>query len=129
DQLERSLRGGPWHGPALLQAIDGVDGATAVARPIPGAHSILEVVWHVAFWLDAALQRLQGVSSPALGADDDWPRDEAGDPATRWNDTRAFLEDAHRRLHAAVAALPDSRLDDPVPGSDPTVRGLLLGIL
>ena len=32
-------------------------------------------------------------------------------------------------MHTAVLALPDERLDDPVVGSDPTVRGMLLGVL
>ena len=128
DQLERSLRGGAWHGPALLQAIEGVDAAAATARPVPGAHSIAEILWHAAFWLDATRQRIAGPAAAPQAPESDWPRDQ-GDRDERWRAARAWIEEAHRGLHATVLALPDERLDDPVVGSDPTVRGLLLGVL
>jgi uncharacterized damage-inducible protein DinB len=128
DQLERSLRGGAWHGPALLQAVDGLDAAGATARPLPGAHTIQELVWHAAFWLDVGRQRIEGAPVAPLAPESDWPRGEGG-AEERWRDALERLETAHKRLHALVLALPDERLDDPVPGSDPTVRGLLLGLV
>jgi uncharacterized damage-inducible protein DinB len=128
DQLERSVRGGAWHGPALLQAIAEVDATAATARPVDGSHTIHELVWHSAFWLDVARQRLADEAAAPLAPESDWPADE-GAPEERWPAAIAWLEEAHRRLHAAVLVLPDERLDDPVSGSDPTVRGLLLGVL
>lgn len=122
DLLERSFRGGAWHGPALAEALDGVDAAAAQRRPLAGAHSIAEIVFHVAFWLDGVRRRLVGV--PADG--DDWP---AAGATPDWEELRAALERAHRALHAAVAGLDDARLDDAVEGSDPTVRGMLVGLL
>ena len=128
DQLERSLRGGAWHGPALVPAVEGLDAGAATAHPIAGAHSIHEVVWHVAFWLDVTRQRIVGTPAAPLAAEADWPTAE-GDPAARWREALARLEESHRRLQATVLALPDERLEDPVPGSDPSIRGLLLGVL
>lgn len=122
DQLERSFRGGAWHGPALAEAIDGLDAAAANRRPLAGAHTAAEIVFHVAFWLDGVRRRLAGASAEG----DDWPA--AGGRAD-WDELKATLERHHRALHAAVAALDDARLDDPVEGSDPTVRGMLLGLL
>jgi hypothetical protein len=40
DQLERAFDGEAWHGPALMEILDGIDARTAAARPIPSAHSI-----------------------------------------------------------------------------------------
>ena len=128
DQLERSLRGGAWHGPALLPSVDGLDAVAATAHPVAGAHSIHEIVWHAAFWLDVAHQRITGAPAAALTAEADWPA-PGGDAGELWQQALARLEEAHRRLHAAVLALPDERLDEPVTGSDPSVRGLLLGVL
>jgi uncharacterized damage-inducible protein DinB len=126
DQLERSFRGGAWHGPSLSEALEGIDGRRARLRPIPGAHTILELVGHVAFWLDACLDRLErGVDADSNG---DWQVADDGSEAS-WRAALAALESAHRKLHAAVLALPEERLDDPVPGSDPNVRGMLLGLL
>jgi len=47
DQLERSFRGGAWHGPAVAETLAGIDAATAAARPLPDAHSIWENVHHL----------------------------------------------------------------------------------
>lgn len=128
DQLERSFRGGPWHGPALLEAVDGVDAELAGRRPIPDAHSIGEIVAHLSAWIEICRRRIDGTVEP--GAEpDDWPAGDGGLDEDGWQGELARLDERHRRLLATVRGLDDERLDAPVPGSDPTVRGLLLGIL
>jgi hypothetical protein len=128
DQLERAFRGGAWHGPSLDEALDGVDVATAGARPVAGAHSIAEIAGHVAFWIDAAHRRMKGEELTNVPPEVDFPPDGAKSEEA-WRATLANLEQAHRRLHGALLALDDSQLDGAVAGSDPTVRGQLLGIL
>ena len=128
DQLERAFRGGAWHGPSLDEALDGVDAATAAARSIGEAHSIAEITGHVAFWIDAARRRMEGEEITNVPPEVDFPPDGAKS-AEAWRDTLAHLDQAHRRLHAAILALDDDELDGAVAGSDPTVRGQLLGIL
>jgi uncharacterized damage-inducible protein DinB len=128
DQLERSFRGGAWQGPALLEALADVDSATASHRPIPGAHSIGEITAHAAFWIDAARRRLDGDPVDDVAPEADWPR---GEERTErgWKAILDRLEAAHRGLHARVLGLDDEQLEGPAAGSDPTVRGLLLGLL
>jgi hypothetical protein len=128
DQLERAFRGGARHGPSLDEALDGVDTATAAARPIAGAHSIAELTGHVAFWIDAACRRMRGEVIGNVPQEVDFPPHAASSDEA-WRRTRAGLEQAHRKLHAALLALADEQLDGAVTGSDPTVRGQLLGIL
>ncbi|QQR72185.1 MAG: DinB family protein [Holophagales bacterium] len=128
DQLERSFRGGAWHGPALVEAIDALDGASSGQRPLGSAHTIAEVIGHVGFWIEGARRRLAGEKAAALDPAEDWPH-PAGKTDEDWNGAVAALEAAHRGLVAAVSALDDERLDDAVAGSDPTVRGLLFGLL
>jgi uncharacterized damage-inducible protein DinB len=126
DQLERSFRGGAWHGPSIEEALEGVDAAAAARRPIAGGHTIAEVAGHAAFWIEGASRRLEG--DPVTGGcEDDWPPAPADEEG--WRRLLATLDAAHRRLHAKVLAMDDAALDGPVAGSDPTVRGLLLGIL
>jgi hypothetical protein len=127
DQLERAFRGGAWHGPSLDEALDGVDAATA-SRRLGVEHTLAEITSHVAFWIDAASRRMDGEAVTNVPPEVDFPRGGA-DSDDAWRATLANLEAAHRRLHTAVLALDDDRLDGAVAGSDPTVRGQLLGIL
>lgn len=130
DQVERSFRGGAWHGPAFAETLAGVDAGTAARRPLPAAHTIWEIVGHVSIWLDLSRRRIENLPMPDLGADDDWPVPAAGEAADEaWRRELATLEERYRRLQATLADLDDARLDEAVPGADPTVRGLLLGLL
>lgn len=127
DQLDRSFHGGAWHGPATREALAGVGAANAGRRPNASPHSILDLVRHITFWMDAAHERI------AFGRDVDSAGDWApGDDVVServWNDALAKLDEAQAKLHGALSDLHDGRLDDVVPGADPTVRGLVLGVL
>lgn len=131
DQIERAFRGGAWHGPALAEALAGVDASAAARRPIGGAHTIWEIVAHVSTWLELCRRRIEGEPIHDVPHEQDWPPPVAGEAEAEdaWRRELATLEERHRRFHATVAGLRDARLDDPVAGSDPTMRGLLLGVL
>jgi uncharacterized damage-inducible protein DinB len=132
DQLERAFRGGAWHGPAVAETLAGVDEKTAAARPVAGAHSIWEIVHHLTVWNDVPRRRLDGERLQNLPAERDWPPvgDASGDvSAAAWRASLAALEEAHAALHERVRDLSDEQLDDPVSGSDSTVRGTLFGVL
>ena len=128
DLLERAFRGGAWHGPAVAEALAGIDEAAAAARPFAGAHSIWETVHHLTVWNEVPRRRLDGERLENLPAGRDWPPVEDLS-AGAWRAAVAALGAAHGALHARVLELDDSQLDDPVAGSDATVRGMLLGIL
>src|SRR5580700_1924345 len=44
EQLRRAFEGDAWHGPAVLELIEGLDAATAAAKPLPDVHSIWELL-------------------------------------------------------------------------------------
>src|ERR1700756_3034247 len=60
DQLHRAFDGEAWHGPALMEVLEGIDAETAAERPIPGAHSIWELVVHITAWEEVVARRIQG---------------------------------------------------------------------
>jgi len=39
DQLKRAFEGDAWHGPAVLEVLEGVHARTAASKPLAGAHS------------------------------------------------------------------------------------------
>jgi uncharacterized damage-inducible protein DinB len=128
DQLERGFRGGAWHGLAVTEALANVDAAAAAARPVGAAHSIWEIVHHLTVWNDVPRRRVDGERLVNMPEEFNWPPVEDVS-AGAWRAALAALERAHDALHERVLALADSQLDDPVTGSDPTVRGMLLGVL
>ncbi|MBI3696187.1 MAG: DinB family protein, partial [Acidobacteria bacterium] len=72
DQLKRALQGEAWHGPSILELLAGVTATQAGAKPLPGAHSIWEIVLHITAWVDAARRRVEGEEAK-LSAEQDWP--------------------------------------------------------
>jgi DinB superfamily len=101
DQLRRAFDGEAWHGPALLEILDGVTAAVAAARPLPDAHSIWEIVRHIAVWDDVARRRMAGaVVQPT--PEEDWPA--VGETsAEAWPRTLDHL----KQTHQAPALDPD----------------------
>ncbi len=73
DQLRRAMQGEAWSGPSLREALAGVTAEQAAARPIVGAHSIWELVLHIAAWEAIALRRLRGETVKDIPAEVDWP--------------------------------------------------------
>ena len=126
DQLRRAFEGDAWHGPALLEILVGVDAKAAAAKPIANAHSIWELVLHIAVWDSAAVRRLAGEKYQPTG--------EANFPPVRkpteaaWRKAVADAKRTHGKLVKIVAALSESRLADRVPGKRYNFLHMLHGV-
>jgi uncharacterized damage-inducible protein DinB len=114
DQLHRAFSGAAWHGDSLLEILDGVTAAQASAHPVSHAHSIWELVLHIAAWDGAVLRRMSG-EAVELSSDQNFPpvRDTS---ETAWRKAVEHARNVHEDLVHAVAAFPDERLNDRVPG-------------
>ena len=112
DQFRRAFDGQAWHGPSVMSILEGLTAAQAAAHPIAGAHSIWELTQHIRAWESACLRRLGG--DPAQLSDlEDWqPVNDASEAA--WAKTKQDLIDTHQQLLQAVAAVDESRLDQPI---------------
>lgn len=129
DQLRRAFEGEAWHGPALKELLEGVSAKQANARPIPGAHSIWELVLHIAVWVEASEASLRGVPMPKIvGTVEDWPvvKDAS---ATSWAKANERLFEAGKKLAQAIAQFSDERLPEIVPGRKYDFYHLFHGIV
>ena len=127
DQMRHSLEGKAWHGAALQELLAGVSADQATARPIPGAHSIWELVLHMTAWHGVALRQAQGTSGDLPPAED-WPAViETGDAA--WNDVLARFENRRRLLEQMVSGMPDSQLNETVVGTSHDHYVLFHGVI
>jgi uncharacterized damage-inducible protein DinB len=114
DQLRRAFEGDAWHGPALLEVLQKVNAAAAAARLLPDIHSIWELLLHVAAWDDAASRRLGGETVQLTGTAN-FPVVPKPTEAA-WHTAVAHAKRTHDALVKTVAALPESRLRERVPG-------------
>jgi uncharacterized damage-inducible protein DinB len=114
EQLRRAFDGDAWHGPSVLELLADIDAATAAAKPLRDVHSIWELVLHIAVWDDASLRRLDGKVWQPEGTDN-FPIPPKPTEAA-WRKAVADAKRTHNLLVKTVAALPESRLWDRVPG-------------
>ena len=126
--LERTVTGPMWHGSALAEVLEGVTAERAAARPIPGAHTIWELVLHIIAWAEIARARLRGESTGDPTPEQDWPPVTAADAAA-WQRTLERLGACHRELAADVRGLDEARLDQKVANLDYSADVLLHGIV
>jgi uncharacterized damage-inducible protein DinB len=108
DEIERGFRGDPWHGSSTQEILAGIDSETAARRPIPGAHTIGEIVAHLAAWTHEIARRVAG-AEPGSPPEGDWPP-AAGPTAADWEAARADLNRAHAELVTALRQFPAGRL-------------------
>jgi uncharacterized damage-inducible protein DinB len=114
DQIRRAFNGEAWHGDSLIEILDGVDAAMAAAHPIKNAHSIWELVLHITAWDGAVLKRAGG-TAVRLSDEQNFPpvKDMSAAP---WRQAIEHAKRTHNELVQAVAAFPDARLPEQVPG-------------
>lgn len=127
DELRQAYDGDPWHGPPLLKVLEGVDAEVAYARPIADAHTIWEIVAHLAAWDGVVAGRIaerRPIEAPDEG---DFPPVTASTPAA-WGEALAELGRRHAALVAVVAGGDASRLDETVAGKPYDLELMLHGV-
>ena len=127
DLIDRSYRAKAWHGPALLEVLDGVSAGLAARHIQRGVHSIWELVEHVASWNEIVAERLAG-GSPTVTPALNFPPVTRTTPAA-WLATRRRLARSELRLRRAVARFPGARLGRRRPKVDHTWSVLIHGII
>ena len=116
DLLDRAGDGDAWHGPSLTALLADIPAKRAAAHPIPGAHSIWELVRHIAVWERVVARRLGGERVEPT-TEEDWPPVPA--PTTgAWKRDVDDLQRARGELRGALLAFDERRLDERVPGRD-----------
>jgi uncharacterized damage-inducible protein DinB len=126
EELKLSFEGEPWHGLSLMEILDGVDAKTAAARPISGAHSIWELVLHIAAWENAIRTRIAEKRALQLSDEQNFPG-VADMSDNAWKKALSGLRESHKELLATVSGLSESQLSEQVPGKPYDIRFMLHG--
>jgi uncharacterized damage-inducible protein DinB len=125
DLVDRAYRAKTWSGPALLESLAGVTAGMAAKKPVKGAHSIWELVEHVASWNEIVAWRLIG-EPPTVTPEMNFPPVTKTTPAA-WKATLRRLARSQAKFRAAVVAFPVAMLGRKRPKLDHTWNVLLHG--
>jgi uncharacterized damage-inducible protein DinB len=114
DLLVAAYSGSPWHGPSLKANLKGVT-ASQASRRVGAAHTIWELVLHLAAWRGEIAQRLEGKEAGTPG-EGDYPPAPQGEAASddEWRKALEWLDESQRRLLSAARALTKDDLPKPV---------------
>jgi uncharacterized damage-inducible protein DinB len=126
EELKLAFEGEPWHGPALMDILAGVDAKAASSHPIAEAHSIWELVLHVAAWERAINTRIVQRKALQLADEENFPAVTDTSEAA-WRQAIEKLREDHRELVATASGLSESRLSERAPGKPYDIRFMLHG--
>jgi len=125
DQMDRAMNGEAWHGPHLEDLLQDVSAQQASAHPVKGAHSIWELVNHIAAWNFILANRARG-TAVTVTQEQDWPP-VTDTSAASWKKALDNMRDARAQLRAATLLLNDVQLEDIAPGKDHSLYIMLHG--
>jgi uncharacterized damage-inducible protein DinB len=127
DQMDRAFSGDAWHGPSLMQVLEGVSAEDASKHAVGGAHSIWELVRHVSAWNTIVRQRLEG-EAVEVTAERDWPpvREVS---ETAWRRTLEALAESRAGLRKAAESLRDDQLEEKLAGGSVSRYAILHGVI
>ena len=107
-----TLKGGAWHGPSLMESLQGVDLEQAAARPIEGRHTIWEIVNHCTYWMRSVHKALHGEVMESVPETEDWVG--MGETAEDWRESLDNLDLIYEKLQGKIGELDDGDLDEMV---------------
>lgn len=126
--ISRTVSGPMWHGKAIAELLEGVNAQDAAKHPIHTAHSIWEIVLHLAAWTEIALERLSDRRLGDTTEEEDWPPvTDFSDAA--WREAKNRLFTGYRNLAEASANIDLPQLQRILPGHDHSAQEMLHGMI
>jgi uncharacterized damage-inducible protein DinB len=123
DQMDRAYSGDAWHGPSLKTLLDGLSAEDASTHAVPGAHSIWEIVNHLAAWQSIVERRMNG-ETVEVTVEQDWPPVwEVSEVA--WQRALENFAESRSRLRATIESIRDEQLNEK-PGTSRDSRYVIL---
>ncbi|HSY31728.1 MAG TPA: DinB family protein [Verrucomicrobiae bacterium] len=89
-----------WYGPSLAELLAQISPELATTRPVPGSHSISELLQHLLLWNERIRNTSDRNSLPPWEPEKDWaePPIPWKELVTRWSQSRELLEEKIRNF-------------------------------
>ena len=127
DQLKRAFEGEAWHGPSLMEILQGVTAAQAATKPIATAHSIWELVLHITFWEEVSRKRAEG--DPTMYRAEDGLFTVTDTSEAAWQAAIEKLKQTNAALRDTIAKLDDDKLREKAGGQEYSIYFMLHGVI
>src|SRR6202162_5558897 len=113
-----------WYGPSLAELLAQISPELATTPPVPGSHSILELLQHLLLWNERIRETSGSNSLLAWEPEKDWaePPIPWKELVSRWSQSRELLEEKIRNF-------PIEALAKQVPGRNYPYETMLHGIV
>ncbi len=129
--LQESYAGPAWHGPSVLEALDGVSAATAAKKLEAQRNSIWELVLHLAHGRHLLTERTLDASAGAFPREIRepwWPVSPSDTSDEAWHGDLALLDERHRAMVDAIERATPAQLARVPERSEHSVGRQLLGM-
>ena len=115
---------GAWYGPSLAELLAKIPADLATTPPVPGSHSIAELLQHLLLWNERVRNTSESHPMPRWQPEQEWaePAIPWSELVPRWNQSRDLLEEKIRNF-------PMEDLARQVPGRTYPYEALLHGIV
>jgi uncharacterized damage-inducible protein DinB len=113
-----------WYGPSLAELLAKISPELASTPPIPGAHSISELLQHLLLWNERIRNTSDSNPLPPWQPEKDWAGQQIpwNELVSRWNQSRELLEDKIRNF-------PIDDLAKQVPGRNYPYETMFHGVV
>ncbi len=130
EQFQNTYNGSPWYGDSLRQKLDTVSADEAFSVPVPGMHSVAQLVAHLLIWRRLLVERIKGNNDFQIHVNSSRDWSPAGMlEAKGWGVLLAELEANQTELLHLLTTGTDALLERPLPDGKHALRLLLDGIL
>ncbi|MDQ1404992.1 MAG: hypothetical protein QOG55_621 [Acidobacteriaceae bacterium] len=115
---------GAWYGPSLAELLAQISPEVATTRPVPGSHSILELLQHLLLWNERIRKTSDSNSLPPWEPEKDW-----AEPPIAWNELVSRWSQSRERLEERIRNFPIEDLTKQVPGRNYNYETLFQGVV
>ena len=115
---------GAWYGPSLAELIAQIPAELATKTPLPGAHSIAELLQHLLLWNERIRNTSDSSPLPPWVPEKDW-----AEPAIPWNELVSRWSQSRELLEEKIRDFPVEDLAKQVPGRNYPYETMLHGIV
>jgi uncharacterized damage-inducible protein DinB len=113
-----------WYGPSLAELLAQISPELATTAPVPGSHSISELLQHLLLWNERVRNSSDSNSLPRWQPEKEW-----AEPPIPWNELVSRWSLSRELLEEKIRNFPIEDLAKQVPGRDYPYETMLHGIV